>query len=140
MPLKIPARQLVRSEPFSAQKTFVQSSVAAAGTLSIIFDIASVTTDPTQLQSGVVASSLPTVGPTLDALIVSDHIGTLDVLAAVDVGAAFISILPAPIAMGTGLPVQINGLRTPGRYIELLYTNTSGATALTDFGAYMRSN
>lgn len=139
MALKIPARNLVRSVPFAAQVTFVQSAVLASGVLSAIFDIALVTTDPNQLQTGNV-NSLPTVGPYLDALIVTNQIGTLDVLAAVDAGGAFYSILPSSIALGVALPVQINGLRVPGRYIELLYTNTSGVTATVDFGSYMRSN
>lgn len=139
MALKIPARNLVRSVPFAAQKTYLQSSVLNNGTLSVIFDIALVTTDPNQFANQTSVSSLPTVGPILDALLVSNHIGTLDVLVAVDAGGTFYSILAAPQPIAANIPGQINGLRVPGRYVELLYTNTSGVTALTDFGGYMRS-
>jgi hypothetical protein len=136
---QIQPRILVRSVPFGAQVTYVAHITPAAGTLTAVFDVSRVVCDPNQLQAGVI-DSLPTVGPTLDAFVVQDHIGTLDVLVAVDAGASFYSILAAPIAIAALIPVQINGLRTPGRYIKLVYTNTSGANSSGDFGSYMRSN
>lgn len=128
-----------RAQPYGAQQTYIDEPVADQEFLLAVFDIAIVVTDPNQYEDSATAA-IQAVGPYLDAVVVSDSIGTVDVAVMVDGGGTFYSILPAPLALSANQPLVINGLRVPGRFIRVSYQNTSGGAAITDFGAYMRSN
>jgi hypothetical protein len=143
-PSPFQAREVVRSQPYGTQKTYIQQVVANNGILLITFDIAQVITDRNQLFPPVTVSSsgIPSVGPYLDVMVVSTGIGTLDAAAFVDSGAPFASsLLAAPIAVPViPLIATITGLRIPARYCSVQFQNTSGGDVTVDFGAFMRSN
>lgn len=135
-------REVVRMHPVTTQKTYIQQAVANGAILSVVFDIAQVTTERNQLFPPVTVSSsgIPSVPPWLDAAVVSDQIGQLDVFITIDSGGLAVSLLAAPIAVPIyPLCATISGLRIPARYCTVQFTNTSGNAAVVDFGAFMRS-
>jgi hypothetical protein len=135
-------RTLVRAQPYGTQVTFVQHVTANNAVLEASFDLALVITDRNQLFPPTTLSDtgIPSVGPYLDVMVSSDQIGTLDVLVQVDTGAFAKSLLAAIIPVAAGTPVFITMLRIPARYVYVDYKNTSGVSATTDFGSYLRSN
>jgi hypothetical protein len=134
------ARELTRTIPFCAQKTFPTASLANNGTLVAEFDLATRVTDLNQFAAGGAPSGgtiIPAIGPFLDALAFSVVAGTILVEFAVDTGTSYRQI--ALVAVPANTATNISGLRVTGRFARVTYTNTSGGAGNTEFGAYIRS-
>jgi hypothetical protein len=134
------AREITRSIPFCAQKTFPTASLANNGTLVAEFDLATRVTDPNQFSAGgapSVGTIIPAIGPYLDALAFSVGAGSILVEFAVDLGCSYRTIATSAVPANTA--TNVSGLRVTGRFVRVTYTNTSGAGANTEFGAYIRS-
>jgi hypothetical protein len=132
------ARTIVRAQPYRTQQTLVASAVANAGTLQNTYDVSSVVSDRNQLKAGLV-NSLACVGPFLDVMVFSDQLGTLDIQIAVDRGGGFRTMLSGLIAVPASSMTLVTGLRIPARYVNVVFTNTSGVGATVDFGTYVGS-
>ena len=139
------SRELVRTLPFRAQRTFRSAALAAGGTLVAAFDIGLAVTDPAQFIGGVENAALNpsadltqhAVGPWLDWLAFSDQNGSIAVDYAVDYTCAyrnaFLTALTATVL------VNASGLRITGRFVRVTYTNTAAVPALVEFGVYVGS-
>jgi hypothetical protein len=134
------SRQLVRSQPYGTQKVYIQQIVANNGVLEASFDISVVIADRNQLAAQASVTGVASVGPYLDVMVLSDVIGTVDILFQVDNGGLARSVLAAPLPVAAGTVLTVSGLRVTARYVYVDYTNTSGGNATTDFGCFMRSN
>ena len=134
------AKQLVRSLPFAAQRTFRTAVLATAGTHVAEWDVGRRITDPGQFLAGAFpgAAIVPVaVGPNLDALWFSDQAGLVTVEYAVDQGCAYRTLFQSVV--GANVPGNISGLRITGRFTRVTYLNNSGVNALVEFGVYVRS-
>lgn len=136
------SRQLVRSHPFASQRTFRNTNMGAAATMVAAFDVGLGVTDqnqfltPATLPSG--DTTLPAVGPFLDALVFCTGAGGGNILVemAVDYTCSYRQIATTGVASSVG--VNISGLRITGRFVRVTFTNvTAGATV--EFGVYVRS-
>ena len=142
------SRELVRSQPFRAQRTFNVAALAAAGTLIAAFDIGLAVTDVNQFIGGVEDPTLnpsadPTqhaIGPWLDAMAYSDQNGTITVEYAVDYTCSYRQMfLTAVVAT---VPINIAGLRITGRFTRITFTNTPlvpATDAAVEFGVWVGS-
>jgi len=141
MATPLQGRQLVRAQPYGAQKVFVQSVVANTAILEAGFDLAIVLTDRNQFAIPADPSQRPAaVGPYLDATVRADQAGNLDVFIVIDNGGPAFSMLGGALAVVANVPTIISMLRIPARYVVVQYQNTGGVNATADFGCYIRSN
>jgi hypothetical protein len=151
----VQARELVRSVPFCAQKTYaalVLNPLGGAGdSVSVEWDIAQGITDAGQLLTGAfpgaVAGAPHATGPYLDAAVystatVAGSAALLTVEYAIDRGCAYRLVTP-----GTAVPdltfVNISGLRITGRFVRVTLENqdaVAGHTITVEFGVYVRSS
>lgn len=148
----VQARELVRSVPFCAQRTFAGLVLAPGDAQVVEWDVAQGITDVGQLLTGAypgiggAAAPLPhATGPLLDAAVFSTatavgEAGLLTVEYAIDQGCTFHLVTP-----GTAVPdltfVNISGLRITGRFVRVSLSNPAANTdTLTvEFGVYVRS-
>jgi len=154
----VQARELVRTVPFCAQKTYAGPAgvapliLAPAGAIAVQWDVAAGITDASQLLlgdypgAGGAAVPLPhATGPFLDAAVYSTAVtageaALLTVEYAIDRGCAFHLVTP-----GTAVPdltfVNISGLRITGRFVRVTLTNpaTNTHNLTVEFGVYIRS-
>jgi hypothetical protein len=134
------SRELVRVLPASSQRTFV-TNLGNGASLVAEYDVAIRVTDPNQLLVGAAPSAgtiVPAIGPWLDAVVFSLGVGTLLVEYAVDNTASYRTLSSSAVPASTLL--NIAGLRITARFCRITFTNTSGAAAVTEFGAYVRNN
>jgi len=151
----VQARELTRSIPFCAQRTFAALDIAPAGAIQVQWDVADGITDVNQLLvgnypgAGGAAVPLPhATGPFLDAAVWSvagtaGEQGLLTVEYSIDRGCPFRLVTP-----GTAVPdqvfVNISGLRITGRFVRVTLANNNVAGAahhlVVDFGVYVRSS
>jgi hypothetical protein len=136
----VQSRQLVRTQPYAAQRTFGDYVLANSSTLSTFFDLAIVVTDTNQLLNTDQLGQ-PTVGPYLDVSVLMTTAGVLDIQIAIDLGAGgWTSMLAAPLAVVANVPLFVSGLRIPARGVSTVLANNSGSSATVQFGAFVRSN
>ena len=148
----VQARELVRSVPFCAQKTYVLAAIATDGSRTVEWDVAAGITDVDQLLTGAYPGAAVPInhatGPFLDAAVyvtggTAGESGLLTVEYAIDRGCAYRLVTP-----GTAVPiatfVNISGLRITARFIRVTLFGTAAGLGTHDltgieFGVYVRS-
>jgi hypothetical protein len=151
----VQARELVRTVPFCAQRTYANLQLGPSGVIQVQWDVADGITDVGQLLvgnypgAGGAAVPLPhATGPYLDAAAfivaafdVTDS-ALLTVEYAIDRGCLFRLVTPGT-AVPFGTFVNISGLRITARFVRVTLTNQSAVglhTLNVDFGVYVRSS
>jgi len=137
------SRELVRSIPFAAQKTFnapATAKLANAGTFVAEFDLSLPVTDANQFLTGAFpGANNPqiAVGPNLDAMWFSDQAGQVVIEYAADLSCAY-RVVNTSLVVANAFG-NYSGTRVTGRFVRVTYTNNSGAASQTEFGVYIRS-
>ncbi len=139
------SRTLVRSIPFTTQKTFNQS-VAAAGNLNAAFDVGTRVTErnqflsPATLPVGMITNPTPVaaIGAILDVTLFASQAGTIQVFFAVDYTCTYRAV-SAPIAVAASTFTNISGLRITARFVGIEYVNTAVVASTTELGCFVRS-
>jgi len=153
--IPILAHENVRTIPALTQRVFQSAAAGAASTFIWEFDLGLRITDANQFISALVAPAnstttagggagpqttpQPAIGPFLDALVFTSGAGGGSLLVEYSVCASPCNYRAiSSTVVGTGVAVNISGLRVTGRFVRLTFTNVTAGSTI-EAGYYIRN-